>query len=404
VAAAQRVREAGYTKFDAHSPYPIHGLDGAMGIRATRLAWIVFAAGVLGALVGLTMQWWMNATHAADWSFLPSWLQGYSYRISGKPYFSLPANIPVIFELTVLLAALAAVFGMLTLNNLPWFHNVLNASPRFRRATTDRFFISILATDPQFDAQRTLALAGSLGGTVEPVHEVPSPPLPRWVVWIAWILVSLALLPPVLVWRARYTNSPEPRIHPIQDMDNQERYKSQQANPAFADERAMRPKVVGTVAREDWPVDAHYELGYHMEPNPKTGVMERVPFEGLPEGVDVTLENLQRGQQRFNVYCTPCHGYDGQGHGIVHARALKLQTRGWVPPSNLTGDVLSDPKQTPDGHLYYVIANGSRTMPGYGDQIPVADRWKIVEYIRALQRSTHAKLDDVPPELRPGMK
>lgn len=151
LAAAERIRDAGYTRWDAHAPFPVHGLDEAMGIRPTRLPWLVFACGLAGAVVGLAMQWWMNAV---DYPFL----------VSGKPFFSLPANIPIMFELTILLAAFGAFFGMLACNGLPQICHALFGSGRFRRATSDRFFVSVEISDPRYDPAETRRLLDSLGG------------------------------------------------------------------------------------------------------------------------------------------------------------------------------------------------------------------------------------------------
>jgi hypothetical protein len=145
VHAAARVRDAGYVRWDAHTPFPVHGLDDAMGIQPTRLPYLVLAAGVVGAVGGLLMQWWMNAVD-------------YPIIISGKPFNSLPADIPVTFELTVLLASLTAFCGMLALNALPRFHHPLFTRREFRRATTDAFFLAIEASDPRFDLEKTEAL------------------------------------------------------------------------------------------------------------------------------------------------------------------------------------------------------------------------------------------------------
>jgi hypothetical protein len=142
VRAAARVRDAGYTKWDAHTPFPVHGLDGAMGIRTTRLPFFVLGAAMLGTTTGLTMQYWMNAVD-------------YKLIISGKPFNSLPADIPVTFELTVLLASLTAFIGMLILNNLPRFNHPLFRNGAFRRATSDSFFLAIEADDPRFDREKT---------------------------------------------------------------------------------------------------------------------------------------------------------------------------------------------------------------------------------------------------------
>ena len=166
--AAKAVRDAGYTRWDVHSPFPVHGMDAAMGLRATKLPLIVFIMGVSGTLGGLFLVWWTNATDFA----VPHALRGYQYIISGKPIFSLPANIPVIFETTVLLAALGAVFGMLLMNGLRRLYHPLLARERFRRVTNDRFFISIEAADPLFDQAATAGML--LGLKAAHVEEVPA--------------------------------------------------------------------------------------------------------------------------------------------------------------------------------------------------------------------------------------
>jgi hypothetical protein len=161
MSAVRRIRREGYTCFDVHSPFPIHGIDAAMGIRPTILPWLVLGAGLFGLTGALVMQWWMNAV---DYPFL----------ISGKPAWSLPANIPIIFECTVLCAAYTAVFGMLALNRLPMLHNPLFKSERFRRVTNDRFFLVIDAADPLFSEQGTADVLRAAGAvTVEKVEDEP---------------------------------------------------------------------------------------------------------------------------------------------------------------------------------------------------------------------------------------
>lgn len=159
VHAAEQVRDAGYTCWDAHTPYPVHGMDRAMGIRYTKLPLAILGGGLTGLGGALLMQWWMNA-------------HDYAYIISGKPFWSIPANIPVTFELTVLFSAITAVFGMLAFNGLPqWRHGVFS-SERFARATDDRYFISVEARDPKFDPKRTADFLSTLGGSeVEALEE-----------------------------------------------------------------------------------------------------------------------------------------------------------------------------------------------------------------------------------------
>jgi hypothetical protein len=157
--ALEKVRAAGYVAFDAFAPFPIHGLDESMGIRMTRLPWLVLGGGTTGAVAGLLLQWWTNGFD-------------YRYLVSGKPFFGLPAAIPITFELTVLLAAIGAFIGLLAANRLPQLHHPVFPGRSFARATTDGFFIAIEARDPKFALARTTEFLQGLGATqVEEVED-----------------------------------------------------------------------------------------------------------------------------------------------------------------------------------------------------------------------------------------
>ena len=209
--------------------------------------------------------------------------------------------------------------------------------------------------------------------------------MPRWLLYAVAILVVLSWVPLALIMRARVTTSPKPRIHIVPDMDNQPKYKAQSRNPMFADRRAMRPPVAGTVARGS-------TLG---DPALKYGKVGEDWVETIP--VDVNQGTLQQGRERYDVYCSPCHGLAGFGDGMVARRADELLEGTWTPPTSFHSDLL---RQRPAGHLFNTISNGIRNMPAYGPQIPVEDRWAIVAYVRALQRSQNATVDDVPPDIR----
>jgi hypothetical protein len=157
--AAEAVRNAGYKWWDCHVPFPVHGLDKAMGVRPTILPVLVFFGGLTGTLLALSLQIFTNAS-SIDLSAI--FLQGYPFKISGKPLISTPAFIPVTFELTVLLASLGAVGLMLLLNGLPRLYHPLFKSRRFARATDDRFFLVIEARDPKFSRTRTEEFLQSL--------------------------------------------------------------------------------------------------------------------------------------------------------------------------------------------------------------------------------------------------
>jgi hypothetical protein len=149
--AAEAVREEGYSHFDTYSPFPIHGMDEAMGLgNAAGVGVFTFFGGVTGFAVAYLLQWW---TAAVD----------YPLNISGKPFFAVEPSVPILFELTVLFAAFGAVAGMLALNGLPRPYNPLFYSERFEGATDDRFFLHVAATDDQFDTEETAALLRRLG-------------------------------------------------------------------------------------------------------------------------------------------------------------------------------------------------------------------------------------------------
>lgn len=159
VHAAEAVRKAGFKWWDCHVPFPVHGLDKVMGVRPTILPVIVFFGGLTGTIIALALQIFTNST-GIDFSAI--FLHGYPFKISGKPLISGPAFIPVTFELTVLLASLTAVFGMMIINGLPRLYHPLFKSKRFARATDDRFFIVIEARDPKFSRSRTEEFLQSL--------------------------------------------------------------------------------------------------------------------------------------------------------------------------------------------------------------------------------------------------
>ena len=156
MAAANELRSSGYRDWDAHSPYPVHGLGKAMGLSRSRGPYYVLVLGLAGAAVGFLFQWWASAS-------------AYPLLVSGKPLFSWPAFIPITFECGILGGAFGAVLGFLVESKLPRHHHPLFAVPRFVRVSDDGFYISISARDPNFD-EATRALLENLGARVEVVR------------------------------------------------------------------------------------------------------------------------------------------------------------------------------------------------------------------------------------------
>lgn len=164
--AAKKTRDEGFKYWDVHTPFPVHGIDAAMGIKRTILPWIVLCCGLTGTCVGLALAIGTMATSGIDLPGLPGAaapIRGYQFLISGKPFNSLPAYIPVAFETTILLSAFGAVFGMLLLNRMPKLYNPLLKSTNFRRSTADRFFIEVQARDARFDEKKTAEFLKGIG-------------------------------------------------------------------------------------------------------------------------------------------------------------------------------------------------------------------------------------------------
>jgi hypothetical protein len=150
--ACEAIRDRGFKRWDAYTPFPVHGLDGAMGMRRSRLPFIVLVMGLIGAVAGFAMQVWISVEAAP-------------IIVSGKPLFAWQAFVPVTFECGVLFASFGAVFGMFGLNELPTFYHPCFNSERFAAVTDDKFFIAVEAADPQYDEETLTALLGELGAS-----------------------------------------------------------------------------------------------------------------------------------------------------------------------------------------------------------------------------------------------
>ncbi|HVX85225.1 MAG TPA: DUF3341 domain-containing protein [Phycisphaerae bacterium] len=154
--AAERIRDAGFKKWDCLTPFPVHGLDNAMGIRRTKLPWVILCVGLTGLCFAIFLQWYVNSPYTQSASLYV--LSGYPLTISGKPYWSVPPNVPVMFEFTVLTSSLTAFYGLWMFLRLPRYHHPLFSVARFRRVTDDKFFLVVEATDEKFDAANSRAL------------------------------------------------------------------------------------------------------------------------------------------------------------------------------------------------------------------------------------------------------
>jgi mono/diheme cytochrome c family protein len=280
------------------------------------------------------------------------------------------------------------------------------------------------ASDAKFTAGETRSQLESLGASgVEECREpADSGRLPRIVFVGLAVCASLALIPPLWIARVRATTSEAPRLHGFRDMDFQPKFKSQTTTTLLPDGSAMRPPVAGTIARGQLREDDRLHRGVKPEneavnedggpsgepaepgqqaeagndgsPDPR-GEKEPNWTEVIPSAIPVTSARMDRGQQCYNIFCAACHGQAGDGNGLVSLRALELEQGTWLTPTSIHIDEV---RKHPVGKLFNTVTNGVRKMPGYAGQIATEDRWAIVLYLRALQRSRSASPDDVPAE------
>ncbi|MGH7296887.1 MAG: c-type cytochrome [Polyangiaceae bacterium] len=193
----------------------------------------------------------------------------------------------------------------------------------------------------------------------------------------------------------RDQTSEDPPIAPERNMYDTERFNPESFTDFFADHRTMRTPVPGTVSREHYDGDPEFATGLLAD---RSGYVMSIPATVVQRmgGMD---KLLHRGQERFGIYCAPCHGLPGDGKGMVVCKRDKAtdpcESRGFPPlPS------YEDPRlrSMPDGQIFATITHGVRTMPAYGPQIPAQDRWAIVGYVRALEMSQMAAATPTPPE------
>jgi mono/diheme cytochrome c family protein len=193
----------------------------------------------------------------------------------------------------------------------------------------------------------------------------------------------IAVMSLLLAGCARETPSDKPPIHLNPNMYDQQKYLPQAESKFFADSSAMRTPVPGTVERGF----LHEDNIYYTGKDDKGNFVKHAP-------VEITTQLLDHGRERFDIYCSPCHSRVGDGKGI-------MVSRGYVPPPNFHTDQI---RNMPDGEIFDVITHGIRNMPSYSHQISPDDRWAIITYLRALQRSHNATIDDVPVEMRDKIK
>lgn len=361
VNAAAVAAGKGFEKFDTYTPYPLHGMDTAMGLKESKVGLVSFSCGITGTFLALLMIGWMTGID-------------YQNIIGGKPFFSLPPSIPITFEITILLTGIATTFGMLILfNKLPKINSPLNDTEFMNRVSSDKYGIVIRAEDEKFEEPNVKNLFLSTGAfDVQPIYFRESNLTTKTPIFekkFTGAIIGTAILTAIITYIT--LNIVLYDVVPFDWMWNQGRVDAQSKSDFFPNKYGMREPVKGTVARGFLP----YEF---------TGQPDSL-VRLLANPLAVSKDVLMRGQERYNIYCSPCHGYFGEGDSRLKGQFPKPPTLHSVKVDNWS-----------DGNIYHVITNGQNVMPSYAEQVSSDDRWAIIHYIRALQRSKNARDEDIP--------
>jgi len=355
IKAAKTTSSAGYISFDINTPYPVHGMDGAMKLKPSKLGFVTLIMGLTGASIALLLMFYTMSIE-------------YPIVIGGKPFFALPAFIPITFELTVLLATLSTVGTMIALFfRLPDNKHPLHDTEYMKSVSNDKFGLVIESEDEKFNETEVLNFLKKLNPlTTELVYFPQEEAYPILQPKFLLFLISVAI---VVSGGTYFSLNKLLIITPFNWMMDQEKVIPQKPSDIFADGRGMQLPVNGTVARG-------------FIPYPYAG--QTNPVEVLANPTLPTKENLELGKAKFFTYCSPCHGYFADGDSRL---------RGQFPnPPTLHSKRAKD---FSDGMIYHIITNGQNVMPSYSSQITRDERWAIVNYVRVLQRAKNASDQDL---------
>jgi mono/diheme cytochrome c family protein len=330
-------------------------MDKAMGLKPSTLGYVTLFFGFSAAAFILLLMWW---TLSRDYPMI----------IGGKPYFALPAFVPITFESTVLLAAISTFLGIIVVYfKLPANSHPLHDSNYMKAVSSDKYGLVIESDDPLFESDKTNTFIKSLNPiSVEliyyPEKEVYALFQPKFILFLVMIAIVVSLSTYITLNKILF-------ITPFGWMSEQDKEIPQRRSIFFSDGFGMRKPVSGTVARG-------------FIPYPYMG--QATPSSVLINPLLPTEEVLALGKSKFLTFCSPCHGNTADGDGRL---------RGQFPnPPTLHSDKI---RRYPDGMIYHVITNGQNAMPSYALQVTREERWAIINYIRVLQRAKDANPSDL---------
>ena len=357
MAAIPKLRATKLGTVEAYTPYPIHGIDDALGLRKSPLGGMVLVMGILGALTAFGFEYWISAVD-------------YPIITGGKAAGSWEAFIPILFEVTVLFATFTAGLGMLLLlNKLPFFGHPVLSAKAITSITRDRYVLALEAESEAFDSQAAVAALQAAGAT--DIEVLPAPDRSPFLtsdyilrtlggIFVACLVAGLGIFT-LTKWF--------PLLRPMVNMQDQPRLNAQKPSSFFKDGHGMQRPVAGTVARGHLPT--------------ATGKQEEAA--SLVNPLPRTKEVFEVGRKAYHNRCEVCHGAIGNGVGSLTAAY-------GGKPANLQAQQFRD---YPDGKIYWAIVNGKNAMPSHAADLTDAQRWSVVHYVRALQRAQNAKDEDL---------
>ena len=355
--AIPKVKERGFTRLEAYTPYPVHGIDEALDLPKSKLGILVFILASLGALCAFLFEWWTSTV-------------SYPLLTAGKAYNGWQAWVPVMLEGTILVGTFTAALGMLfVFNRLPFFGNPMLRSKAVDEITRDKFALVIRPEDGGLDTAAAIAALRAAGG--QAIEVVPAPRYRRaGLTWWAKVTAGIGAACLVAGYGTAWAIRTFPTVKPMVEMEDQPRLDAQAPDTFFASGRGMQLPPVGTVPRAFMPI---------LASNPDQG------GKALIDPLPVTARVLERGRQQFDIHCAVCHDRLGTGKAW-------LDSTYEAQPTDLQSSTVRD---AADGYLYWVISKGFASMPAYGADISPSDRWAIIRYVRALERSQDAPARDV---------
>lgn len=357
--AAEKASEKGYKTFDVNTPYPLHGMNKAMKLPPSKLGYAALVFGLSGTISALLLMYWISVID-------------YPIVIGGKPFFALPAFVPIMFEVTVLAASIATVLTMIIVYfKFPNVSHPLHDTDYMRQVSSDKYGICIQADDKLFDETSVVEFLKEVKAEQitaiyydnEELNNTQTVFNKRFIGLLAVVAILVSFITYTLLNKAMYAT-------PFNWMMEQQKIKPQQKSEFFPDGFGMRNPVSGTVARG--------ELPYQFKGNPEFA------GQSLLNPLNFSKENLELGKKKYDIYCSPCHGYFGNGDSRL---------RGQFPnPPSLHSEKVRNWK---DGNIFHVITDGQNIMPSYASQLTREERWAVVLYVRALQRAQNAKETDL---------